>query len=125
MFEHKKLMNQAAGRVVACAASTGRLAKSSAPLLIYMAVAAIPVLAQSGDISGSLVNVNTLGSTILKCILGLAGLGFVGLIVWGGITLATNRPKGLAMIGGGMVGALLAGLSFVLVNTLTGSTVVS
>ena len=90
-----------------------------------MAVAAIPVLAQSGDISGSLVNVNTLGSTILKCVLGLAGIGFVGLIVWGGLTLATNRPKGLAMIGGGMVGALLAGLSFVLVNTLTGSTVVS
>jgi len=90
----------------------------------FVFVAAVAV-AQSGDISGSLGNVNTLGSTILKCILGLAGLAFVGLIVWGGLTLATNRPRGLAMVAGGLVGALLAGLSFVLVNTLTGQTVVS
>lgn len=93
--------------------------------MFMIALYAVSAFAQSGDISGSLVNVNTLGSMILKCILGLAGLAFVGLIVWGGLTLATNRPKGLAMIAGGLVGALLAGLSFVLVNTLTGSTVVS
>ncbi len=50
-------------------------------------------------------------------------MGFVGLIIFGGLTLTTNRPRGLAMIGGGLVGALLAGLAFVLVNTLTGQSV--
>ena len=34
--------------------------------------------------------------------------------------LSVNRPRGLAMIGGGAVGALLAGLSFLIVNQLTG-----
>ena len=52
-------------------------------------------------------------------------MGFVGLIIFGGLTLATNRPRGLAMIGGGLVGALLAGLAFTLVNTLTGQSVTS
>jgi hypothetical protein len=50
-------------------------------------------------------------------------MGFVGLIIFGGLTLATNRPRGLAMIGGGIFGALLAGLAFTLVNTLTGQSV--
>ena len=59
----------------------------------------------------------------LKLVVALAGMGFVGLIIFGGLTLATNRPRGLAMIGGGLVGALLAGLAFVIVNTLTGTTV--
>ena len=102
-----------------------RVFRQAARWALTFSLAATVVFAQSGDISGSLGNVNTLGSTILKCILGLAGLGFVGLIVWGGLTLSTNRPKGLAMVAGGLVGALLAGLSFVLVNTLTGSTVVT
>lgn len=84
---------------------------------------AVTALAQSGDISGSLSNVNTLGHSILTAALGLAGMAFVGLIIWGGLTLATNRPRGLAMVAGGMVGALLAGLAFVLVNTLTGQSV--
>ena len=79
--------------------------------------------AQSGDISGYTSNFTTLGSTILKLLVTLAGMGFVGLIIWGGLTLATNRPRGLAMIGGGLVGALLAGLAFALVNTLTGQSV--
>ncbi|HEX4809377.1 MAG TPA: hypothetical protein VH325_10630 [Bryobacteraceae bacterium] len=81
------------------------------------------LLAQSGDISGSTSNLTTLGSTILKVLVALAGMGFVGLIIWGGLTLTTNRPRGLAMIGGGLVGALLAGLAFALVNTLTGQSV--
>ena len=48
---------------------------------------------------------------------------FVGLIIWGGLMLGTNRPRGLAVIGGGLAGALLAGLAFALVNTLTGQSV--
>ena len=79
--------------------------------------------AQSGDISGSTSSFTTLGGSILKLLVALAGLGFVGLIIWGGLTLATNRGRGLAMVGGGLAGALLAGLAFVLVNTLTGTTV--
>jgi hypothetical protein len=79
--------------------------------------------AQSGDISGSTSNFTTLGTTILKVLVALAGMAFVGLIIWGGLTLATNRPRGLAMVGGGIFGALLAGLAFLLVNTLTGRSV--
>jgi hypothetical protein len=96
------------------------------PLSVALMTAVIfasPVFAQSGDISGSTSNFTTLGTTILKLVVTLAGLAFVGLIIWGGLTLATNRPRGLAMIGGGMVGALLAGLAFVIVNTLTGQSV--
>jgi hypothetical protein len=90
---------------------------------IAFALTAPALLAQSGDISGSTSNLVTLGTTILKVLVALAGMGFVGLIIWGGLTLATNRPRGLAMIGGGLVGALLAGLAFALVNTLTGQSV--
>jgi hypothetical protein len=64
--------------------------------------------AQSGDISGSTSNLTPLGTTILKLRVRLAGFAFVGLIIWGGLARTTNRPGGLAMIGGGMVGALLA-----------------
>jgi hypothetical protein len=80
-------------------------------------------LAQSGDISGATSNFTTLGTTILKLVVALAGMAFVGLVIWGGLTLATNRPRGLAMVGGGLVGALLCGLAFVIVNTLTGQNV--
>jgi len=125
MFGYKKLMIEAAGRVVACAAFTGRVAKSCAPLLICLALTAIPVLAQSGDISGATVEVMTLGRTALKCAFGLGVFAFAGLIIWGGVTMGTNRPRGLAMVAGGMVGALLAGLSFVLVGTLSGTSVSS
>ena len=90
---------------------------------LLLLLAPVLAFAQSGDISGSTSNFTMLGSTILKLVVGLAGMAFVGLIIWGGLTLATNRPRGLAMIGGGMVGALLAGLSFILVNTLTGQSV--
>jgi hypothetical protein len=95
------------------------------PLLLF-GLASAMAFAQnqgSGDISGSTGNFTTLGATILKVFVALAGMGFVGLIIWGGLTLATNRPRGLAMIGGGLVGALCAGLAFVLVNTLTGQSV--
>jgi len=91
------------------------------PLLIMFTTAL--AFAQSGDISGSTSNFTTLGTTLLKIVVTLAGMGFVGLIIFGGLTLATNRPRGLAMIGGGIFGALLAGLAFALVNTLTGQSV--
>lgn len=91
--------------------------------LLLSGLTAACVFAQSGDISGSTSNFTTLGTTILKLLVALAGMGFVGLIIWGGLTLTTNRPRGLAMVGGGLVGALLAGLAFVIVNTLTGTTV--
>ena len=90
---------------------------------MILVLAAPALVAQSGDISGSTSNLMTLGSSILKVLVALAGMGFVGLIIWGGLTLGTNRPRGLAMIGGGLAGALLAGLAFALVNTLTGQSV--
>ncbi len=92
-------------------------------MLFLVGLTAAATLAQSGDISGSTSNFTTLGTTILKIVVTLAGMGFVGLIIFGGLTLATNRPRGLAMIGGGIFGALLAGLAFTLVNTLTGQSV--
>src|ERR1035438_2893156 len=95
----------------------------AAQMLFLVGLTAAATFAQSGDISGSTSNFTTLGTTILKIVVTLAGMGFVGLIIFGGLTLATNRPRGLAMIGGGLVGALLAGLAFVIVNTLTGTTV--
>ena len=91
--------------------------------LFLFGLTATLAFAQSGDISGSTSNFTTLGTTILKLLVTLAGMGFVGLIIWGGLTLSTNRERGLAMVGGGLVGALLAGLAFVIVNTLTGQTV--
>jgi hypothetical protein len=94
-----------------------------AQLSLLFGLTATLVFAQSGDISGSTSNFTTLGTTILKLVVALAGMGFVGLIIWGGLTLTTNRPRGLAMVGGGLAGALLAGLAFVLVNTLTGQSV--
>ena len=92
-------------------------------LSLLVVFGATLAFAQSGDISGSTSNFTTLGTTILKLVVALAGMGFVGLPIWGGLTLTTNRPRGLAMIGGGLVGALLADLGFVLVNTLTGQSV--
>ena len=92
-------------------------------MLFLIGLTAAATFAQSGDISGSTSNFTTLGTTILKIVVTLAGMGFVGLIIFGGLTLATNRPRGLAMIGGGIFGALLAGLAFTLVNTLTGQSV--
>ncbi len=98
------------------------LLKAIQLLSLYAFTSAL-AFAQSGDISGSTSNFTTLGTSILKLTVALAGMGFVGLIIWGGLTLTTNRPRGLAMVGGGLAGALLAGLAFVLVNTLTGQSV--
>ena len=95
----------------------------AAQILCLSGLTIATAFAQSGDISGATSNFTTLGTTILKLMVALAGMGFVGLIIFGGLTLATNRPRGLAMIGGGLVGALLAGLAFTVVNTLTGQTV--
>jgi hypothetical protein len=95
----------------------------AAHMLLLFGITGALAFAQSGDISGSTSNFTTLGTTILKIVVALAGMGFVGLIIFGGLTLATNRPRGLAMIGGGIFGALLAGLAFTLVNTLTGQSV--
>jgi hypothetical protein len=92
-------------------------------MLLLIGSASALAFAQSGDISASTSNFTTLGGTILKLLVVLAGLGFVGLIIWGGLTLTTNRPRGLAMIGGGLTGALLAGLAFAIVSTLTGNNV--
>ena len=97
----------------------------AAQMLFLFGLTGALAFAQSGDISGSTSNFTTLGQTVLKVVVALAGMGFVGLIIFGGLTLATNRPRGLAMIGGGLVGALLAGLAFTLVNTLTGQSVTS
>lgn len=86
-------------------------------LLLY----AVSALAQSGDISGSTAQVTTLGVSILKLIMGLVLLACVGVIAWGGVTIATNRPKGLAMVAGGVVAGLIAGLSYALVATTSGA----
>jgi hypothetical protein len=101
-----------------------RLFRAAQPLLLFGLVTTL-AFGQSGEVSGVTTNFTTLGASILRLVVALAGFAFVGLIIWGGLTLATNRPRGLAMIGGGMVGALLSGLAFTLVNTLTGQTVVS
>jgi hypothetical protein len=101
---------------------SSRFPRAAQVLFLFGLTVAIAA-AQSGDISGSTSNFTTLGTTILKLLVALAGMGFVGLIIFGGLTLATNRPRGLAMIGGGLVGALLAGLAFTVVNTLTGQSV--
>ena len=102
--------------------SSRNFSKATQRLLLF-GLGATLAFAQSGDISGSTSNFTTLGTTILTLLVALAGMGFVGLIIWGGLTLTTNRPRGLAMIGGGLVGALLAGLAYTLVNTLTGHSV--
>ena len=88
-----------------------------------LAVVASPLFAQSGDISGSTSQYTTLGTTILKVFIGIIGLVFVGVLSWGGVTMATNRQRGLAMVTGGICGALLSGLAFALVSTLTGQSV--
>jgi hypothetical protein len=100
------------------------MAKRSAPLLLVCLMATL-AFAQtgSGDISGSTSNISTLGTTILKLVIVLAGLGFVGMIIWGALSLTTNRQRGLAMVGGGVFGAAIAGITFAIVNTLTGQTV--
>lgn len=91
-----------------------------AKALFLLGFSAVAAFGQDGDLSGTLAPVKTLGSSILSIGIALAGFAFVGLIIWGSLTLSVNRPRGLAMIGGGAVGALLAGLAFLIVNHLTG-----
>jgi len=102
--------------------SKSRLKRSrAAQTLLLFGLTAVAAFAQSGSIDTS--EFTNLGTTIIKALVVIAGLAFVGLIIYGGLTLTTNRPRGLAMIGGGLVGALLAGLAFAIVSKLTGNAV--
>src|SRR5690348_5315612 len=102
MFPQRALNRIPTKRVAAWAPMAEWLAKRLLIALLAMAILASPVLAQSGEISGVTSNFTTLGASIVRLVVALAGFAFVGLIIWGGLTLATNRPRGLAMIGGGM-----------------------
>lgn len=77
----------------------------------------------NGDIKAIFAPLQNLGASILEVFMGLVGFGFVGLIIWGALTLGTNRARGLAMIGGGMAGAVLAGLAVIIVSHLTGGSI--
>lgn len=99
-----------------------RRVRPAAQMLYLFGLTTALAFGQAGDID--LSSVNTLGSTLLKAFLGVAVIAFVALLIWGALTLTTNRPRGLAMIGGGLVGALLAGISFAIVSRLTGQAVV-
>ena len=94
-----------------------------AQTLFLFGLTAAAAFAQSGDISSVTTTITTLGQKILVGFIALAGLAFVGVIIWGALTLSTNRPRGLAMVGSGIFGALLAGLAFILVSVLTGQNV--
>ena len=74
---------------------TNRLCRFSptAQAIFLFGLTAASAFAQSGDISGATGNFTTLGQTILKVGVGLAGMAFVGLMIWGGLTLTTNRPS--------------------------------
>jgi hypothetical protein len=93
----------------------------AAQTLFLFGLTAVAAFAQSGNIDTS--EFTNLGTTIIEALVAIAGLAFVGLIIYGGLTLTTNRPRGLAMIGGGLVGALLSGLAFAIVSKLTGHAV--
>jgi hypothetical protein len=76
---------KAAGRVVACAASTGRLAKRSAPLLICMAVVAIrcsaatsPFARWMDDLRVEATGTWAIAGCVIGLIIGLLGLKFGG-----------------------------------------------
>ena len=100
--------------------------KRSLPFTLALAAVSSPAFAQSqggGDISAAAGQFSTLGRVILNVFLILAGIGFVGVIVAGALQLGPNRPKGLSMITGGLVGALVMGVVFLVVNHLTGTTV--
>ena len=104
-----------------CHPEIRQILKALCPLLIPVAIA----LAQSGQISSTTSQFTTLGQQLLTLVIALAGLAFVALIAYGGMTLGTNRPRGLACIGGGVFGGLLCGMSYTLVNTLTGQSITS
>jgi hypothetical protein len=94
---------------------------------LVVAASALCAFAQngqgSGDISQPLSQYQTLGQVILEIFFIVAVIAFVGVLIWGALTLGSNRPRGIAMIGGGLAGALLCGLAVVIVSTLTGSQV--
>jgi hypothetical protein len=101
-----------------------RIFKSALPLLISAAGPLVQLaVAQSGSISSTTSQFTTLGTQLLNLMITLAGFAFVGLIAYGAMTLGTNRPRGLACVGGGIFGGLLCGMSYTLVNTLTGQSI--
>jgi hypothetical protein len=91
--------------------------------VLLFGLSAAAAFAQSGDISSSTAPVITLGVTILKAVMGLVLLGCIGVIAYGAVTLGANRPRGLAMIASGVVGGLIAGLSYALIATTSGASV--
>ena len=95
----------------------------AAQTLLLLGLTAVAGLAQSGDISASTAPAVTLGVTILKALLALALLACVGTVIYGGASLGANRPRALAMIAGGVFGGLVAGLSYALIGTTSGSSV--
>jgi hypothetical protein len=101
-----------------------RIFKSALPLLISAVGPLVKLaVAQSGQISSTTSQFTTLGTQLLNLMIALAGFAFVGLIAYGAMTLGTNRPRGLACVGGGIFGGLLCGMSYTLVNTLTGQSI--
>lgn len=95
--------------------------KISAQTLILFALCALCLCAQAnGNIDDLLAPVQQIGVSIIKLWIALVGLALIGVMLWGCVTLGTNRPRGLAMIAGGLVGSVGAGLSIALVNRLTG-----
>ena len=80
-------------------------------------------MASVGSILQDLQPILDLAGAFIQVLIAVTGVAFVGIIIWGAITLGTNRPRGLAMIAGGMVGAIVAGLAVVLVSHLTGQTI--
>jgi hypothetical protein len=83
----------------------------------------VAAFAQSGDISASTAPAITLGVTIVKAFMALALLACVGTVIYGAASLGGNRPRALAMIAGGVFGGLVAGLSYALIGTTSGSSV--
>jgi hypothetical protein len=65
----------------------------------------------------------SLGGIFLAALLALSILAVVAVIVIGAVTLGTNRPRGLAMIAGGLFGALVIGVTVAWVSSLSGHTV--
>ena len=77
----------------------------------------------SGDIFADFQPLIILGTAVIRVIMALTGIAFVGGMIWGSITLITNRPKGMAIIASALVGSLIASLAVVIVSHLTGASI--
>jgi hypothetical protein len=96
-----------------------RYLKSALPLFIPAA----SLLAQSGSLGTVTSQFQTMGTSIIHLLVILAGFTSVGLIVFGGLMLGTNPRRGGMMLIGGLCGALILGLSYLIVNGLTGQSI--